>query len=170
MRASAQGPPCRHIGQQPVRVGRFTVFAGGTMYPGLTTRFADADVLVPLVEKSPVPLAPNVLHIPMKDFGGVPADWERVLNGRVIPLLERRQRLLAFCAGSHGRTGTFLASLIAILEPDSDPIEAVRQRHCRKAVETLEQATAIYALQGEDLPARYFREFDPPAQRGVIAL
>jgi hypothetical protein len=78
----------------------------------------------------------------------------------VIPLLAESKKLLGFCMASQGRTGTWLASLVAILEPDTaDPIAAIRQRHCQHAVETLAQAKAIFALRGEELPAKYRRQF-----------
>jgi protein-tyrosine phosphatase len=55
--------------------------------------------------------------------------------------------VLIFCLGSHGRTGTVIAGLIAMLEPEvDDPIEAVRKRHCGKSVETREQAEWVRNL------------------------
>ena len=65
---------------------------------------------------------------------------------------------MVYCMGSHGRTGTFIASLIALLESKEqtpDPIAAVRERHCSKSVETIGQARAIFALRGEKLPKKY---------------
>jgi hypothetical protein len=67
-----------------------------------------------------------------------------------------------FCDGGHGRTGTVLASLIALMESSAktpDPIAAVRARYCDQAVETLDQARAIYRLRGEDLPLRWARHY-----------
>jgi len=95
-----------------------------------------------------------------------PEGFEGFLREQVIPALEAGRRLLAYCIGSHGRTGSFLASLIAILEPSTaDPIVAVRARHCHKSVETRQQAEAIFALRGEVLPACYGQEFyRPPIQ------
>ena len=84
----------------------------------------------------------------------------------VIDELERGQKILTFCVGSHGRTGTFLASLIAVLETAEetpDPIEAVRLRHCHHAVETLAQAEGVFALRGESLPERYVTAFTKKA-------
>lgn len=96
----------------------------------------------------------------LPDFGGVPDNWEWFLRERVIPLLVQGKTLLGFCFASQGRTGTWLASLVAILEPETaDPIAAVRERHCEHAVETRAQATAIFALRGEALPDKYQREF-----------
>ena len=107
----------------------------------------------------------QILAAPLADYGGVPVEWGNFLRKQVIPLLESGKRVLAFCMGSHGRTGCFLASLIAILEPETpDPIAAVRERHCPRAVESRAQAEAIFALRGESLPAKYEEEFRPPAR------
>lgn len=150
-----------------VPIGPYTIFAGGTDYLEATD-LAKADILVTLTQKMP-PLQfgrrYDILAAPLVDFGGVPKEWNAFLKSQVIPLLEQNKRLLAFCGASHGRTGVFLASLIALLEPKSetpDPIKALRERHCRFAVETLAQAEAIFAIRGERLPKKYKREFEEP--------
>ena len=156
-------PHPKHRGEA-VRVGPYTVLAGGTR--DLTEQDLEkADVLIPLLQDLP-PLVfgrrYEILAAPLQDFGGVPAEWGDFLRQQVIPLLAEGRRVLAFCMGSHGRTGTFLASLIALLEPGTaDPIAAARERHCRKAVESRLQAEAIFALRGEGVPERYNREFAP---------
>lgn len=148
----------------PVRVGPFFVLAGG--YQDLCADDLDrADVLVALTPRIPdvaFGREYRVLAAPLEDLGGVPRGWEAFLTQKIIPRLAAGERLLAYCAASHGRTGTFLASLIALLESPEDtpdPIEAVRERHCQSAVETREQAEAIFAIRGERLPERYVEEF-----------
>ncbi len=159
---------CSHRGQS-VKVGPYSVLAGGTRYLQ-PADFEGVDVVVPLTNDLGC-LAfggrYEVMPALLRDFGGVPADWGLFLELRIIPELEAGRKLLAYCVGSHGRTGTFLASLIALLESAEetpDPIAAVRERHCSHAVETLAQAEAIFALRGQALPAQYRREFYiPPA-------
>lgn len=154
-----------------VRVGLFTVLAGGTndLQP---EDLRKADILIPLTDKLPRTSLGQPLPIiaaPLRDYGGVPDGWERFLRTVVIPLLADGKRVLAYCMGSHGRTGTFLASLIALLESERetpDPIAAVRQRHCCRAVESLAQAEAIFNLRGQPLPEKYRQEFFRPA-RGI---
>lgn len=172
--SSAPQPPYRG---NPVRVGPYTVLAGGTRY--LESSDLDkADVLIPLTgcpelnfgqlyeltaEQQPsgiTTFAPGksyqVLVGKLPDFGGVPDNWEAFLRQQVIPLLASGATLMGFCFASQGRTGTFLGSLIAILEPETDdPIAAVRQRHCEHAVETAAQAAAIFAIKGIPVPERY---------------
>lgn len=149
---------CTHTGN-PVRVGPYEVRAGGTWYLRRQD-FARVDAIIPLNGKEPDAewYGGDVFALPLPDFGGVPDNWREILETEVIPLLEQVNTLLAFCTASHGRTGTFLASLIALLESSDetpDPIQAVRERHCSHAVESLAQAEAIFALRGEDLPNKY---------------
>lgn len=181
-RKAAQAPPASRAPQppyrgNPVRVGPYTVLAGGTRY--LESSDLDkADVLIPLTgcqelnfgqlyeltaEQQPSGITTftpgksyKVLVGKLPDFGGVPDNWEAFLRQQVIPLLASGASLMGFCFASQGRTGTFLGSLIAILEPETDdPIEEVRQRHCEHAVETAAQAAAIFAIKGIPVPERY---------------
>lgn len=155
---------CSHHGEV-VRCGDYYVLAGGTQYlqPEDLER---ADVVIPLENRVPARLGQSVvvLGCPWKDFAPPPDGFEQFLRESVIPLLAEGRRLLVYCIGSHGRTGTFVASLIALVEsPEEtpDPIQAVRERHCRKAVETLEQAESVFSLRGQELPEKYRREFTP---------
>lgn len=157
-------PHPRHTGE-PVRVGPYEVLAGGTR--DLTADDLEkADVLVPLAGGAPFAFGREyrVIGATMEDYGGVSKYWREFLEQIIVPELAAGNRLLAFCVGSHGRTGTFLASLIALLESAEetpDPIAAARARHCRKSVESLEQAEAVFALRGEALPKQYRDEFTP---------
>ncbi len=166
-----------HIGQ-PVRVDKYQVLLGGTQH--LTAEHLDdADVLLALTESklefgrwyhkpkgrggSYIEMPPlevsveyNILAAPLTDFGGVPDNWGEFLKAEVIPLVKSGRKVLAFCQGSHGRTGTLLASLIALMEPKcKDPIAAARFRHCPQCVETVTQATAVFALRGLPLPHQW---------------
>ncbi len=165
-----QPPPCSHRGEL-VKVGGFTIFAGGTMYL-LPEDLRKADILIPLTSTG-VPWEfggkYQVLAAPLVDYGGVPNEWREFL-AFVARSLARREKFLAFCQGSHGRTGCFLGSLIAMLESPTetpDPIAAVRERHCIHAVETLAQAEAIFALRGQVVPDLYRREFAPKTKVGA---
>lgn len=159
MKAATQR--CHTPGTQ-LSVGPYLVRAGGWRIPPDIVE--QTDVLVMLGERipeMPIELGPRlVLRVPLVDFGGVPDNWKEVLTEHVVPLLETQRRLTFFCHAGHGRTGTILASLVALLEPRVvDPIATVRMRYCRYAIETLEQATAVFALRGQPVPKRYQREF-----------
>lgn len=142
-----------------VQVGEFVICATGTMY-GLGYLDDPDMVYVPLTVVPPSTFGHDstVIEAILPDFGGVLDNWQEFLEETIIPELQAGQKLLAFCAGSHGRTGVFLASLIALLETPEvtpDPIAAVRQRHCEEAVETVAQARAVFALRGQPVPAYY---------------
>ena len=153
---------CSHIGDEPVTVGPFQVLAGGTMYREFFEWFnhPGSVVFVPLTDRLPESAyeGHEVVPLYLEDFGGVPDNWRELLEEQIIPRLSGDLPLLAFCAGSHGRTGTFLASLIALLEsPEEtpDPIAAARLRHCANAVETKAQARAIFDLRSQPVPQHY---------------
>ncbi|MDB5186621.1 MAG: hypothetical protein JWM07_93 [Candidatus Saccharibacteria bacterium] len=152
-------PHVPHLGET-VRVGPYEVMAAGTMYD-LDDRFDDPNVvLVPLTDTFPGLIGQeyHIVYAALPDYGGVPDNWGEFLKENILPRLASGQKLLAFCVGSHGRTGVFLASLIALLESSEetpDPIVAARQRHCEKAVESFAQAQGVFALRGQPVPAHY---------------
>ncbi len=147
-----------HVGAC-VSVGAYTVHVGGSQdLAGTPGILHEVDVIVPLNGKVPTSFEGEVLPVVLQDFGGVPHDWEQILREQVIPRLEAGKTILAYCTAGHGRTGTFLASLVALLEPDvEDPIATVRARHCEHAVETRAQAEAIFALLDQPTPEPYTR-------------
>lgn len=155
-------PLCYHTGQS-VRVGAYQLWAGG--YYLSSACVEGIDLLVALGGQLPVEFGTvcslPVLWMPLRDFGGVPRDWEAILRAEVIPRLADGKRLAVFCHAGHGRTGCLLASLVALLESVRDPIAAVRARYCPAAVETRAQAEAVFALLGRPLPRKYQQAFAP---------
>lgn len=160
----SQPPPrrCSHTGEQPVQVGAFTIHASGTDYLKDPALLAGYDLLMPL-DAFRLPAYGfgqryNVLAAPIPDFQPPPPAFRWLLEQEVIPALADGQKVLMFCIGSHGRTGTALASLIALLEPNAkDPIAITRSRHCHRAVETREQAEYVFGLLGKPLPKQWRR-------------
>ena len=149
---------CNHR-PKSVKVGEFEVYATGTDY--MWTNDLDGfDLIVPLTPNGFVfEYGKTYRPLFLPDFGGVTSDWQQQIEA-IITLLQEGKKIVCFCFASHGRTGTFLASLIALLEPGVDPLDAVRERHCSHAVETKEQLKAIYALLGEKVPMRHRPEFE----------
>ncbi|MBS1957330.1 MAG: hypothetical protein JST89_24290 [Cyanobacteria bacterium SZAS-4] len=148
-----------HLGEKAIGVGDYKLYPAAGFFL-LADDLHSVDVLVNLAGEEAVP--ENVIRdfrfvaYPMADMGSVASDWESFLRTRILPLLEQNLRLMPFCRAGHGRTGTFIASLIALLEPTiDDPIEAARQRYCRHAVESLQQAEAIFALLNSPVPQKY---------------
>jgi hypothetical protein len=154
-------PKCAHNALVPITVGEYEIHLGGAFHinPLLAE---EADLLYSLNGDLPnawFGAKLSVVFAYLQDYGGVPQEWPFFIE-QVIEELKDGKKIVAYCTGGHGRTGTFAASLIAALEPETkDPIEAIRQRHCHKAVETLEQATAIFKIAGRALPKKYKKEF-----------
>ncbi len=169
---SSAGPEVARVHQEHrgglVRVGEFEVGAWGTMY-ALPANLDEFDVIVTLNgrlidEKHLYDDQDELTELELPDFGGVPSDWRYKLERLVVPRLVAGDTMLAYCSASHGRTGTFLASLIALLESEEDtpdPVLAVRLRHCGHAVETIAQVEGIFALRSQEVPQKYREEFTP---------
>jgi len=65
-------------------------------------------------------------------------------------LTQRQAKMLVFCVGGHGRTGTAIASLMAACGWSSaDAIAWIRANYCRRAVETEEQEEYVHWIAGE---------------------
>jgi len=63
---------------------------------------------------------------------------------RILQFIQEHEKTLISCIGAHGRTGTVLAIWLYLHEPEGDPILRVRERYCKEAVESREQALFIY--------------------------
>ena len=156
---------CKHTGEEPLQIGDISVrFAAGR---SITPQaLAASQILMPLNGSLPWGgwswgAAKLVISCALQDHGGVPANWATFLKETVIPYAEK-YTLIAWCVGSHGRTGCLIASLAALKLPEvADPIAWAREHHCKRAVESKAQAEAVFALRGETLPAIYEEEFMP---------
>lgn len=142
---------CRFHHGDPVKIGQVTVMAGGIHLSKAT--LTKTDVLVTLCYRSPTNLhrCPEVeehIRIPLEDFGGIPDTFVADLEREVIPALEAEKQVTFHCEGGFGRTGSALAALIALLEPDiEDPVAAVRKRYCPRAVETKDQENGVRKIR-----------------------
>ena len=160
-----------------VKVGPFTVYAAGMHdlagddLEGFKSESNSVLVLLSddQIEWHCKAVEYTVLAKPLVDLGGVPDDWREFIQ-KLFDLLVTGKRLLIACSKGHGRTGCCIASLIAYVESGErtpDPIAAVRQRHCREAVETRSQAEAVFAIRNELLPTRYWPQFPERRNKAV---
>jgi hypothetical protein len=152
-------PPCCHKGDAVV-LGGYTIYAAGGLHVSFEELFhAGYDYYVMLRdEKVPhdVPfgqMSGKAIYLPIRDFDTVHQSgwvaWKRAI-AHVAAELTAGKRIIAFCAGGHGRTGLFLASLLAYMEPDvDDPVAKLRHRYCHKAVETPAQEAQVMRLLRE---------------------
>lgn len=58
------------------------------------------------------------------------------------------KKVHAGCIGGHGRTGTFLAALVAHMTGNEDAITYVRENYCKKAVESSTQVDFLHKHYG----------------------
>lgn len=101
---------------------------------------------------------PDILFLPLKDMSGVAKSWKHHMELLAKRVDSGNYFHVAWCTGGHGRTGTLGASLIALLEPSiSNPIQAIRNRYCHEAVETLGQVKGIYDLKGKPVPSEWYK-------------
>jgi hypothetical protein len=148
---------CTHDAVKPVMIGGFPVWlAAHSALDWEVTK--NMDLILPLngaKPKAPFGAFIPMLQVELQDYGGVPNSWPQFIEG-VVKYIKSGKKVVAYCVGSHGRTGCFAASLIAVMEPEiEDPIAEIRKRHCSHAVESEKQATAIFALKGLPLPQKY---------------
>ena len=153
----------------PVAIGPFTIYAAGIHDIGtddLAAFRSDTNAILVLLSDDQIEWRCNatdftILAKPLVDHGGVPDDWKAFIQ-KLFDLLVAGKRLLITCSKGHGRTGCCIASLIAYIESSErtpDPIAATRIRHCWQAIESRNQAEAIFAIRNERLPTRYWPLF-----------
>jgi hypothetical protein len=145
---------------EPIKIGSHEVWAGGFQLG--SDCLGEIDTLVSLSNEQPdLTDYPNVEHLKfiIVDFG-IDAGLKGFLETEVTPRLEQRKILAFHCMFGIGRTGTALAALIALLEPDTvDPIAVLRKRYCPQAVETLTQAKFVFDCAGRPLSAIHSRRY-----------
>lgn len=114
-----------------------------------------------------------LLWFPIPDMTAPEPMRLRIHALRLIALARAGNRVVTFCEGSHGRTGTVIATCIGLLEPDIDPIDAVRERHCKDACETYKQIEAVFKACGREVPECWkestaYKKYQPTwAQQGL---
>lgn len=164
-----QPPPAHHRGvcthrtdgeDKPVTIGGHTIWAGGGLYLSKED-LGDFDHWINLrAEQTPKNIAfgeydstSGIIYLPIVDYGIVDevnwGTWKMVLDVTYQQMTVGITKIV-FCAGGHGRTGLFLASLLAMVEPEiDDPVAEIRRRYCQKAVETAEQHAQVMRLLNE---------------------
>lgn len=153
---------CNHLGH-PVQVGPYTIYAGGSRYLKADKEnkaLKSMDLVIPLDDE--VILGDpgqriTYLFWPWRDQDSPQPKFLVFLENVIIPELKAGKKILVYCTGGHGRTGTFLATLIALLEPEvEDPVATLRSRYCEEAVESQAQYDYIFEeLKGVKVPEEY---------------
>ncbi len=147
---------------EEVQVGPYKIWAGGAAF-FRDGDLEDFDLIIPLA-KEELPMLFGKQYQVLCAYiegkfqeGELAKIWSDFVR-RVIFELSLKKKISIFCFRGHGRTGLLLASLVALLESKEetpDPIAAVRERYCKRAVECRYQARLIFALRGEEPPEQY---------------
>lgn len=149
-----------HKAIKPITIGGFPVYLGGRSYIPKNVIYS-MDIVCPLNGNMPeVDFGRKITLVScaLQDYGGVPKEWPAFIN-HIVKSIQAGKKVLGYCTGGHGRTGTFAASLLAVMEPAiPDPIAEIRKRYCKKAVETINQADAVFAFRGTLAPDSYLKE------------
>ncbi len=166
MNAFTAKPACPHkLRPLPIAVGDRQI-TPISLVSTSTVLMSGADILILLAPEHAPTLydggwAGTMMAIPVEDYNILPSpDTFDHLLRRVYALCKDYNVMIG-CAGGHGRTGYFIAAMIALMEPDTlDPIKAVRERvGCLEMIETLTQAEAVFGLTAGALPEDYYAEF-----------
>jgi protein-tyrosine phosphatase len=129
-------------GRHPaLAVGGGHVIYGGSCVAPL---IADADLYVGLDRGMSTREDVEQILFPIAD-GDPPNDPDafRALVADVSARLDRGDKVHVGCLAGHGRTGTFLAALVAHRGASDDPIAYVRENYCVRAVETGQQVAFL---------------------------
>lgn len=101
----------------------------------------------------------EIWYYPIFDFYILPDDVLLSLVNKSIDALKSGRKIGLFCLGGHGRTGYVAAVILGKLGIE-DPILELRQKYCKKAVETNEQVKHISKiLDNLSLYEKYKKSF-----------
>lgn len=95
----------------------------------------------------------DICYIPINDFDCLPLDVLTTYIKKLKDLHESRHKIGIFCLGGHGRTGYLTAALLWELgyvqkAGYDDPIQFVRDKYCKNAVESFEQVESLEMYTG----------------------
>lgn len=132
----------------PLEFGGLTVYGGSCSHPMVK----DADVYIGFDYnvsggtprfpwEGPMPV---IIRYPVSD-GSAPADPEsfRKMVDWTLDQLKQGKKVHVGCIGGHGRTGTFLAALVAVHTGNTKAVEYVRENYCKSAVESTSQVNFL---------------------------
>ena len=133
--------------ESPYIAKQVSIFLDGLSWGPITK------ILVDITNTNLSPLVKGINYINWPDFSTISNDRYVTLLHDTINLLNAGYEIEVGCIGAHGRTGTFIAGLIALTEglDAVSSIKATRDRLCTHAIETKSQENMIYALCGEPL-------------------
>lgn len=115
-------------------------------YPAVVTV---SGIKMPRLEQS---IDDPSIRIEWRD-GSVPfltkANWVAIVGDlREVANTTKYHNMLVSCMGGHGRTGTALSILVALMNDEIEPIKFIREIYCDECVETTKQVEYIQKITG----------------------
>lgn len=102
------------------------------------------------------------MAIDWPDRGILPMTMAKALINMTVASLKKGTIIETGCFAAHGRTGVFLALLLAQVEKldATTAITEVRKRHCRKCVESASQIQMVFDFIGEAFTSEQIKALD----------
>jgi len=104
----------------------------------------------------------RIIYFPIPDRE-IPKDQVLFLKilAEIDKYIEEGKHVHISCIGGHGRTGMVIAAYIGKYCKYENPVELVRERYCKNAVETYEQHKLIHSICGLPNPSK--KEYETSA-------
>lgn len=137
---------------QALKVGDFEVFGGSCIDPIVK----DADIYIGFdsgmrLTNASYPWNASKVEVLFYIADGTAPTQADEFKKMVVWAAEQitlGKKVHAGCIGGHGRTGTFLAALVAYMTGNEDAITYVRENYCKKAVESTSQVDFLHKHYG----------------------
>ncbi len=95
----------------------------------------------------------ELLYVPITDYQSLPIDVLQIYAMKVAEKIIRGETVGVHCMGGHGRTGYFASAVLWLLEVPqlagyTDPVKYIREKYCKKAIESAAQLKSLGAFTG----------------------
>ncbi len=139
----------------PLQIGEKLIYGGSCSYPIVE----DADIYIGFdmsmrQTKNKYPWNDAVtgpvevlFYIPDMGIPSSAVEFKKMIEWVAVQLIANK-KVHAGCIGGHGRTGTFLAALVAHMTGNKDAVQYVRDNYCQKAVESEKQMEFLHTEYG----------------------
>ena len=118
---------------------------------GVVAMSDSAKALFPKTAKTTVDKPIVSIDVPDFSVPDLPAEFWKTFADEIDGLGEGK-KVLFYCVGGHGRTGTALAILHGLWYPEKgDPVKIIREKYCKRAVESISQIAYIEGVTGIDV-------------------
>ena len=108
----------------------------------------------------------ELLYVPITDYRALPIDVLTAFAMIVVEKLQKGETVGIHCMGGHGRTGYFVSAVLWLLEVPQllgypDPVKFIREKYCKKAIESDRQLQSLSVFTGIDGLDKIYEESKP---------